>query len=150
MIDAHEGHFERYRDVFIEDKDDPNLKYSDKEITEDPTLIEYQNTRKIYVYTRTGGGNREEWINEKLRPISPNRVRGNGSEPALAQKVRTYSLYLNDYDDVEYDVTYMTFVFKVPPQWHGDYDMLKIGKSHLLSDSYKEHVESIYGDVKWE
>ena len=29
-------------------------------------------------------------VSQKLRPISPNRVRGNGSEPALAQKIYTY------------------------------------------------------------
>ena len=111
MLGVNEDYFPRYRDVFIEDKQDSD-NISDTQ-------------RYIYVYTRAGGGNREEYEQD-------------------IERVRTHSNYLRDYDD-DFDYTYMTFVFSVPEEWSNDYDMIKLGKIHFVSDKYKSHAENIYG-----
>lgn len=54
--------------------------------------------KKIWVYTRTGGGNRGDYPNEKLT-----------SNP----------LYVTDYDD-DYDCTYATYEFKFPKEIEED------------------------------
>lgn len=57
----------------------------------------------IYIYTRTGGGNREDYPNEKLT----------GSP-----------YYISDVDD-DFDTTYATFYFKFPDEIKDDVEKFK-------------------------
>lgn len=114
MINHSEGDFMRYRDVFTSDKDDWRC--------DEPG-------RRVYVFTRTGGGNREEY-SEHIEEMS--------RDP----------LFLREYDD-SYDSTYMTFVFRVPEAWHADYDAVVNGKYSEISDAYRDHVKKYYATVPW-
>jgi len=67
-----EGDFERFRDCWVSDGE-------------------------IHVYTRLGGGNREDY------------------EPVYA-KMKAHPQYLSDQDD-DYDCTYATFRFSFPPEY---------------------------------
>lgn len=82
------------------------LKESDIERFRD-CGIDFDN-KQIYVYTRTGGGNRDDYPNENLT-----------SSP----------YYLWDEDD-NYDSTYATYYFKFPDEIAGDMQCLQNPRKH--------------------
>lgn len=80
---------------------------------------------KIYVLTRVGGGNRDEYKEE-------------------IEKLRKNEFYIKDYDD-GFDCTYATFVFNIPSQFKKDVNNLVNGKIGFreVSQKYKNRVVSI-------
>lgn len=72
----------------------------------------------IYVYTRTGGGNRDSYPNEKLT-----------SSP----------YYLGDEDD-EYDYTYATYHFKFPDPIKEDCEMFRDVRKNGISANFIQWV----------
>lgn len=98
--------YPRFRDCFIEDKDYPETK------------------NKIIVYTRTGGGNREEYEKEN-------------------KKLTQMETYLFDYDD-DFDNTYANFVFDVPEKWKKDFDFMMKNERQNVSEDYIKLVLSFY------
>lgn len=116
MLNKHDGYFARFRDVFTADKDDYRAEGDQR--------------RKIYVYTRTGGGNREEYETD-------------------IEEQSAYPGFLYEYDDT-YDSTYMTFVYEVPECWHADYDRVEAQDYENISDEYKRHAQTFYTEpLKW-
>lgn len=93
--------FPRFRDCFLSD---------DKE--------------HIEIYTRVGGGNRDEYDEE-------------------IEKLRSMPTYLLDEDD-DFDCTYATFTFAIPEQWRDDFERIKTGDVGSLSDSYVERMQRCF------
>lgn len=106
MLGKHAESYPRFRDCFLADEEHPR----------------YDN--HILVYTRVGGGNREDYQEQidELR-ASPN--------------------YVSDYDD-SFDCTFATFVFSVPEEWKEDYGKIKSGKLLEISEAYKKKLYEIY------
>lgn len=77
--------FPRYRDVFLLDEDQPNFN------------------QHVFVYTRTGGNNREAYGDETLSD-APN--------------------FVSEYDDT-FDNTYCTFAYSVPEDLIADYNLIR-------------------------
>ena len=78
----------------------------------------------IEIYTRVGGGNREEYANE-------------------IENLRSMPTYVSDEDD-DFDCTYATFVFGVPDEWRGDFEYVKAQEFDKLSDAYVERMQTCY------
>jgi hypothetical protein len=76
----------------------------------------------IAVYTRVGGGNRNE---------------GYGEEELYKMEG-----FLCTYDD-DYDNTYATYEFAVPEKWKSDFDKIVNGKIAEVSDAYKEEIKRV-------
>lgn len=92
----------RYRDLWVEKNDDP----------EKVTLV---------IYTRTGGGNREEYLLENAR---------------LAE----HPGYVGDEDD-SFDSTYATFKFVVSK------DMLDL---NMVQDDFRDDIDGLWAAIKEE
>lgn len=106
MLGKHPDQYPRFRDCFIYDPDREEFK------------------GKIHVYTRTGGGNREEY------------------QEAI-DEMRSMPTYVTDYDDA-FDPTYATWVFDVPDRWKADFEAVTTGNAKSLSDDYKEEMKRVY------
>lgn len=76
-------------------------------------------TPEIYIYTRVGGGNRDEGFGEEVFYNHPN--------------------YITTFDD-DFDNTYGTYTFSVPDKWKSDFDLVISGKLPETSDEYKKLV----------
>lgn len=77
----------------------------------------------IEIFTRVGGGNRNQGYGEEELYNDPNYV-------------RTY--------DWENDPTYGIYVFKVPDKWKEDFDKIVDSKWAEVSDTYVECVKTMY------
>lgn len=88
MLDRGEGYFGRFRDAWVEGREDGSCV--------------------LAIYTRNGGGNREHYDDDK--EPGPDC----GCTGCIAEcRLPADPLYLSDKDD-DYDSTYATFYFKVP------------------------------------
>ena len=96
-----ERFFPRFRDCFLSD-----------------------DCERILVYTRVGGGNREDWKDEIAR-------------------LRAMPTYIGDEDD-DFDSTYATFEFGVPEEWKEDFDRVVALDLASLSDAYVERMQECY------
>jgi hypothetical protein len=103
MLGKHANEYPRFRDCFATDG-------------------------KIKVFTRLGGGNREDY-------------------QAEIDILRAMPEYVTDYDD-EFDCTYATFVFKVPEKWQKDYDLIIGGSFKDISEEYKQEIYRVYPKLK--
>ncbi len=106
MLGEHPDAYPRFRDCFLKDESRP----------------EYDN--HIHIYTRTGGGNREEYENEN-------------------EEMCLHPEYVTDFDD-DFDSTYATFVFKVPEKWSADFKKITDGNIKDISPEYKAELYRIY------
>ena len=107
MLGKHPDEYPRFRDCFIGDESHP----------------EYDN--KIIVYTRTGGGNRDDYVDENK---------------ALTEMPG----YITDYDD-DFDSTYASFVFEPPEQWKQDFEHFTQGEGYQkFSKEYVEQIKKIF------
>lgn len=79
--------------------------------------------RNIAVYTRVGGGNRNEGFGEEELYEDPNFVR--------------------TYDD-DFDSTYATYEFKCPEKWAGDFEKIIIGDLGNTSEDYQNMLREWY------
>ncbi len=78
----------------------------------------------IEIYTRVGGGNRDEYAGEM----------------AAMQSMPTY---VSDEDD-DFDCTYATFTFAVPEEWGEDFERIKDGDIGNLSGPYVERIQCCF------
>ena len=79
--------------------------------------------KRIIIYTRVGGGNRNCGYGEDELYADPN--------------------FVKTYDD-EYDSTYGYYEFNVPSQWKDDFDKICNGKITEVSDEYFNYVSEFY------
>lgn len=123
MLGKHPDQYPRFRDCFIgkmtagQEKDEygiPDLKHGEE--------------RKISVYTRVGGGNRDDYEKE-------------------ISELRSMPTYLEDFDD-DFDCTFATFVFSIPKEFEADFDKLKDGKIKEISDAYRKRLYEVYPKLK--
>ena len=78
---------------------------------------------EIAVYTRCGGGNRPDYIE-------------------MFEKMRAHPLYLRDKDD-DFDSTYATIWFKLPPEWGHLLDQHDIGEPFDPDKRWKEALDKL-------
>lgn len=78
----------------------------------------------IEIYTRVGGDNRDDYADE-------------------IEKLCSMPTYVSDEDD-DFDCTYATFTFGVPDEWRADFEHVRAGKYHKLSDAYVERMQKCY------
>ena len=106
MLEKHPDGYPRFRDCFLWDAENP--EYDDH----------------IIIYTRTGGGNRDDYEVEN-------------------EAMRQMEGFVTDYDD-SFDCTYASWVFKVPDKWKPDFDKIKEGDLMNTSDEYKALLIKVY------
>lgn len=97
--EKHPDDYPRFRDCFV---------------TED---------NEIAVYTRVGGGNRNEGFGEEELQSHPN--------------------FLRDEDD-DFDSTYATYYFSVPEEWEKDFDLVVNNKLKETSQEYRDRLYKVY------
>jgi len=78
----------------------------------------------IEIYTRVGGGNRDDYADE-------------------IEELRSMPTYVSDEDD-DFDFTYATFMFGVPEEWRADFEHVRAGEYDKLSDAYVERMQKCY------
>ena len=110
MLGKHPDEYPRFRDCFLKDEEHP----------------EYANN--IHIYTRTGGGNREEYIEEN-------------------QEIREMKGFVGDYDD-SFDSTFASWIFKIPTKWKVDFDKIIVGKISEISEEYKTELYRVFPKLK--
>lgn len=110
MLGKHPDEYPRFRDCF----------------TADPEHPEYDG--HIHVYTRTGGGNRDDYEAENAAMMD-------------------HPEYVANWDD-SYDRTYASWVFRVPEKWRADFDKIAAGRLPEVSDEYKAELYRIFPKLK--
>ena len=107
MLDRKPEDYPRFRDCFLSD-----------------------DSKRIVIYTRVGGGNRGCGFGEDKLYKDPN--------------------YVTTYDD-DFDNTYGSYEFNVPEKWQEDFDAILHGEFDKVSDEYKAQIKKIYPDmdVEW-
>lgn len=110
MLGKHPDEYPRFRDCFIRDGDHP--EYDDH----------------IQIYTRTGGGNREEYADEN-------------------EAMRQMPGFVDDFDD-SFDSTFASWVFKVPEQWQADFELVMAGKLRELSPAHQAEIRRVFPKLK--
>jgi hypothetical protein len=106
MLGKQSKEYPRFRDCFASDSSRPEFD------------------GHIHIYTRTGGGNRLDYVKENAM-------------------LQANPLYVADYDDSD-DNTFASFIFKVPEQWTADYNLIMAGKFSGTSKAYQEMVYKFY------
>lgn len=106
MLGYHPDEYPRFRDCFTADEEHP--EYEDH----------------IHIYTRTGGGNRDDYETEN-------------------EWMRNIEGFVTDYDDA-FDSTYASWVFKVPEKFQADFELLKNSNIVDTSDEYKELLKTTF------
>ena len=100
MLGRKQEEYPRFRDCFLSD---------DKE--------------HIIIYTRVGGGNRNQGYGEEELYKDPN--------------------FVKTYDD-EYDSTYGYYEFNVPEKWKADFNKIIDGQPDKVSDDYVNLLKEFY------
>ena len=83
-----------------------------------------EDEKRIVIYTRVGGGNRNCGFGEEELYKDPN--------------------FVKTYDD-DFDSTYGFYEFNVPDKWKDDFAKITSGKFSELSDEYIEKIMQDYG-----
>lgn len=109
MLGKHPNEYPRFRDCFCGDEEHP----------------EYDN--HIHVYTRVGGGNRNEGYGEEELYKMPE--------------------FVTTFDD-SFDSTFATYVFRVPDRWKSDYELYLQGKIKDFSKEYQNEIIRVYPKLK--
>jgi hypothetical protein len=99
MLGKHPDEYPRFRDCFISEGGN------------------------IAVYTRVGGGNRNQGYGEDELYKHPN--------------------FAKTYDD-DFDSTYATYEFSVPNEWKDDFAKITGGKIEEVSDAYIDQVAKVF------
>lgn len=125
MLDKHPDEYPRFRDCFI-----GKLENDKKEVDQYDIPLQKLDTskRRISVYTRVGGGNRE----------------GYQKEIKILQNTEGY---IQDYDD-DFDTTFATFLFNVPKKWEKDFDLISNDKLEEISKEYQKQIIKTYPKLK--
>lgn len=124
MLGKHPDEYPRFRDCFAgkatnsDENDQFGIPRKQKDLSK----------KLISVYTRVGGGNREDYQKE-------------------IDELRAMPGYVEDYDD-DFDCTFATFVFEVPKEFIADYDLILDNKLMETSQAYKDQVDKVYPKLK--
>lgn len=78
---------------------------------------------EIHVYTRVGGGNRNEGYGEEKLYQHPN--------------------FLKTWDD-DFDSTFATYSFSVPAEWREDFDLIIAGNIKNVSAEYQRRLRTVF------
>lgn len=81
---------------------------------------------EIHIYTRVGGGNRNEGFGEEIFYNHPD--------------------YLTTFDD-DFDNTFATYTFRVPEKWKSDVKLILDGKINECSEAYKELILNTFPKI---
>ncbi len=100
MLGRKQDEYPRFRDCFITD-----------------------DSKRILIYTRVGGGNRNSGYGEEKLYKDPN--------------------FYRTYDD-DFDSTYGNYEFTVPERWKEDFDHIVNMEMDKVSDEYVAYVEEFY------
>ncbi len=79
--------------------------------------------QRICIYTRVGGGNRNQGYGEEELYDDPN--------------------FVETYND-DFDSTYATYEFNVPEEWKKDFDFIVNGDFNSVSNAYVERVKQFF------
>lgn len=130
MLGQHPDFYGRFRDCWVNARQwtlgEDGMPVM--EIKKDGDEEEDAEPNTIYVFTRLGGGNREDY-------------------QETIDAIRALPEYLTDYDD-EFDCTYATFVFSVPEKFKADYDKVIKGKLAEVSPEYIKQLYQVYPKLK--
>lgn len=110
MLGKHPDEYPRFRDCFCQDEAHP------------------EHNNYIHIYTRTGGGNRKDYVNEN-------------------QVIRDMDGFVVDYDD-SVDSTYASWIFKVPERWQDDFNALLEGKLAHVSKEYIAELKRVFPQLE--
>lgn len=104
---GHPENLPRFRDCFVDitEKDKP----------------------EIHVYTRVGGGNRNDGFGEEVFYKHPN--------------------YITTFDD-DFDSTYGTYTFSVPEKWLNDFNLILSGNFKETSQEYRQLVIKTFPKIE--
>lgn len=100
MLGKKESEYPRFRDCFLSD-----------------------DGKRIVIYTRVGGGNRNSGFGEDALYEDPN--------------------FVKTYDD-DYDSTYGYYEFSVPEKWISDFDKIVECRLNEVSDEYFTYLSEFY------
>jgi hypothetical protein len=121
MLGKHGDEYPRFRDCFVEPRafevvdGMPVMKPTGDRLDQDV----------ICVFTRVGGGNREDY-------------------QAEIDELRLMPGYIEDFDDM-FDPTFATFVYKVPEKWLPDYRIYKAADvPKKFSPEYQAEMKRVY------
>lgn len=122
--EKHPDSYPRFRDCFIGE-----LSNSDKDDQFGIPIKVNDITKKVIsLYTRIGGGNRENYQEE-------------------IKELRSHPNYIKDYDD-DFDSTFATFQFSIPEEFESDFDLMLNGKINEISSKYKERLYNVFPKLK--
>lgn len=123
MLGGHPNEiFPRFRDCYLEEREftlDDGIPFNEPK---NNALEE-----GIYIFTRVGGGNREDY-------------------DAEIEKLQAHTDYVRDFDD-NFDCTYATFVFRVPQEWRQDYELIKAGELKKTSKKYQDMILATFPTI---
>jgi hypothetical protein len=125
MLGKHPDEYPRFRDCFAGITDNSD---SEKDQFGIPLKVNDITQHYITIYTRTGGGNRNDYQDQ-------NNEMANMPE------------YVKDYDD-NFDSTFAYWIFKVPEKYITDYIKILDGKLTEISDNYKSKLYEVYPKLK--
>jgi hypothetical protein len=121
--EKHPDKYPRFRDCFVGE-----LSNSDENDQFGIPLKKRDSSKTISVYTRVGGGNRDDYENE-------------------ISELRSHPNYIRDYDD-DFDSTFATFLFSVPKEFETDYDLILSGELKKISEQYKSRLYAVFPKLK--
>lgn len=121
--EKHPDKYPRFRDCFVGE-----LSNSDENDQFGIPLKKRDSSKTISVYTRVGGGNRDDYENE-------------------INELRSHPNYIRDYDD-DFDSTFATFLFSVPKEFETDYDLILSGELKKISEQYKSRLYAVFPKLK--
>ena len=124
MLGKHPDEYPRFRDCFV------GKMFSDNE-TDQFGIPKHKHGKEmlISVYTRVGGGNREDYKDE-------------------IEKLREMPEYVEDFDN-DFDNTFATFVFKVPERFEADFKLLKTDYGlYKISKDLQKQIDKVFPKLK--
>lgn len=121
--EKHPDKYPRFRDCFVGE-----LSNSDGNDQFGIPFKKRDSSKTISVYTRVGGGNRDDYENE-------------------INELRSHPNYIRDYDD-DFDSTFATFLFSVPKEFETDYDLILSGELKKISEQYKSRLYAVFPKLK--
>ena len=121
MLGNHPDMYPRFRDCFI-------VEYKFQIIDGMPFMRPVEGGRKdlIFILTRTGGGNREDYQEQ-------------------IDWMRSLPGFIEDYDE-EFDSTFAFFVYKIPEKWQPEMDSFNDETTDVFefSDEYVDEIYRVY------
>lgn len=120
LAEKHAEDYPRFRDCFVQKT---GFKLIDGMPVMQPQIKDEKN-EKIYVFTRTGGGNRSSFKEE-------------------IKEMQGHPNYITDYDD-PFDNTYAMFEFSVPEEFKADYDRMVTEGPEKVSKTLQKRIRKVY------